>query len=279
MAKAEQGATEATPPSSCGFIVSVGLFIVFVSFRGLVQRGLGCLLMVVRPNTVSQAPEAVIVVHLRRFQHLLRSVYALAFDLIGQDLEQPQRDETHRIVFRPSPESEFIHLRGGEFRDVDLSDFFGQHFGNFPDLLGRELVAPVGVVHHFGGAIYNGAADCLAFFVCCHFLVLVVPLPRPNKTVEATAIKFLVEVGVLRAVPHLCVRQRSHGAKRGDLRGYSSVLPARHSPEMPAYAYAAIGVQRATAWRGQEATLQSMEAHCNSSLLFSRVELQLPNKL
>jgi hypothetical protein len=27
-----------------------------------------------------------------------------------------------------------------------------------------------------------------------------------NKTVEATAGKFLVEVGVLRAVPHLCVR-------------------------------------------------------------------------
>jgi hypothetical protein len=49
----------------------------------------------------------------------------------------------------------------------------------------------------------------LAFFVCCHFLVLVVPLPRPNKTVEATAIKSLVEVGVLLAVPHLCVRQNN----------------------------------------------------------------------
>jgi len=36
--------------------------------------------------------------------------------------------------------------------------------------------------------------------------------PKPNKTVEATAGKFLVEFGVLRAVPHLCVRGRKFAA-------------------------------------------------------------------
>ncbi len=46
------------------------------------------------------------------------------------------------------------------------------------------------------------------------------PPPTANKTVEATAGKFLVEVGVLRAVPHLCVRWNNliqHSADSADL--------------------------------------------------------------
>lgn len=39
----------------------------------------------------------------------------------------------------------------------------------------------------------------------CFLVVICVPRTA-NKSVEATAIKFLVEVGVLRAVPHLGVR-------------------------------------------------------------------------
>ena len=78
------------------------------------------------------------------------------------------------------------------FDDVSIREFNDPRFRVFADHLCTHSA--------FVGLYF----DVLHWFV---FVFWLSTAPRTaNKTVEATAGKFLVEVGVLRAVPHLCVR-------------------------------------------------------------------------
>jgi hypothetical protein len=52
--------------------------------------------------------------------------------------------------------------------------------------------------------VYSSLAT-ISLFIMVVFVLVIRRAPMPNKAVDATAGKSLVEVGVLRAVPYLCV--------------------------------------------------------------------------